>query len=148
MALATLPENNSHFDKNGVNVRVWGVLKELQHRQQILLEIKSIELKWKFCLLVGGITSIFALMARSYAVEWGIFLPAWLILLFLLVDCLIFFRLRRLQVRLQKAQVNFGVLRHHLIGMVEVGLCRCSGECDCKDIFRRQALREFRINLY
>jgi hypothetical protein len=148
MALATLPENNFHFDKNGVNVRVWGVLKELQYRQQIFLEIKTIELKWKFILLVGGFISIFALIARNYAVEWGIFLPTWLILLFLLVDYLVFFRLRKLQVRLQKAQVNFGVLRHHLIGMIEVGLCMCSGDCDCKVIFRRQALREFRINLY
>ncbi len=148
MVVVPLPKTSFHGENCPVNDRVWRVVKELQYRQGVLINIKSQELRWKLIFLAACGVSMFGIFARNYAPLWKPLFPMWLLLIFLLGDCTIFLRLHRVQTKLQKALVNFGVIRHHLIGIVEVGLCACNSVCDCKEKFKSQVLHDFGVSLY
>lgn len=129
-----------------VDRRMTAVFQELITRHGILIRAKRWEFGWKALLLVGC-TLCLALLGLG--LQTGRFGSVWLYPLLLVFNLWLFAKVRAAVERSQKAAVNFGVLRHHLIGMLEVGnVCDCGFDCDCRDRFRRQALIDYGISLY
>ncbi len=126
--------------------RMTAVFQELVLRHSMLVRAKRWELGWKALFLLGCAAGLARL---ALGMQTGRFGAVWLYPMLLALDLGLFAKVRAATDISQKAMVNFGVVRHHLTGMLEVGnVCDCAGNCDCRERFRRQALVEYGISLY
>ncbi|HEX3015870.1 MAG TPA: hypothetical protein VHQ46_05770 [Desulfobacteria bacterium] len=126
------------------NPRIRQVLDELIRRHHQMYLAKRNELSWK--VTVGT-----AFLVTLVPIAWGAGADRyyyWLYILLLVIDSFACIKLKKALNNTQKTLINFGVIKHHLIGIIEVELCHCIGTCNCKDKFRKAVLNKYGISLY
>ncbi len=129
-----------------VDRRMSAVFQELVFRHGILISAKRWEFGWK-ALFMAGCAVVLAFLGMG--IQAGRFGPVWLYPILVVLNIGFFAKVKAAVEISQKAMVNFGVVRHHLMGMLEVGtVCDCDGSCDCRERLRRQALIVYGISLF
>jgi len=132
-----------------MNKRVIAVLQELIKLKGAVLETRRSGMVWKLLFFLGCFVSFSLIVAEIQSAGRHFIFSIWLYAGVLSLDLLGIVKVRSSLLAAQKALVNFGVVRHHLVGMIEVGsVCICTEECDCKARLRRQVLIEHGISLY
>lgn len=127
--------------------RTGNVLKELVFRRDIMTQAKKQELLWRLLFFCLSAATFALILLRLSPQNDMIVVPFVFYPLMLVFNCLVLVKYRAALHALHKANINFAVVRHHLVGMLEVRLCSCLGQCDCKEKFRREVLQRYGINL-
>lgn len=132
--------------QTGISVpsrRVELVFNEFLRRYEELRRLKKKEVLW-FSVLGGEGLLLF--LAPVYKIS-----PDFSLAFVSVVSCLFIYALIRYfnaNRQVEHLKVNVAILRHHLVGLMEVGFCEHPWPCSCAEKFRQDVWNRYHISLY
>ncbi len=148
MAVLSLSDVGCSQSYGKSSPRINAVLLEIVRRHRVFLHCRKSEFLWRVLLVAGVLISVGLLVLNLSSLAQLGKSSMQLLLAFVVCDSLIYRKLYLAQRAVQKAAVNYGVVRHHLIGMLDIKFCDCRATCTCSQELRRTVLERYGISLY